>query len=279
MTKSNSLFLMAGTFLILSSCTQRISTSISKNYAALESTQIVKVIDIDDAVPVGSELLGEVKIGDTGFTNNCDYEAVLSDARIEARKVGGNALKIVDHKYPDMMSTCHRIKADIYKVNFVDVAPIVATTQRDSSTRTVQVPVKDTIQVVKMGSGYRFKYKGEELTGLRLEDVIDNNAEAARYFNKAKGSAGFGNVLGYAGGFMIGWPIGTALGGGKANWTMAAIGCGLLVIAIPIVSSANHNVLKAVNAFNQESLTSSRNTYYNITLGMNQSGLGLAINF
>lgn len=265
--------------MMLSSCTPRISTSISKNYPPLGSTQVVKVIDIDDAVPAGSELLGEVKIGDTGITDNCDYEAVLSDARIEARKVGGNALKIMDHKYPDMMSTCHRIKAEIYKVNFVEAVPVVATTQTDSSTRTVQAPVKDTIQVVKMGSGYRFKYKGEELTGLRLEDVIDNNAEAARYFNKAKGSAGFGNVLGYAGGFMIGWPIGTAIGGGKANWTMAAIGCGLLVIAIPIVSSANHNVLKAVNAYNQGALTSSRNTYYNITLGMYQSGLGLAIRF
>jgi len=279
MTKTNSLFLLVATFLLLSSCTPRISTSISKNYAPLRSTQEVKVIDIDDVVPAGSELLGEVKIGDTGMINNCNYEAVLSDARIEARKVGGNALKIVDHKYPDMMTTCHRIKALIYKVNFVEVAPALAAVQLDSSARTVQLPVKDTIQVAKMGSGYRFKYKGEELTGLRLEDVIQNNAEAARYFNKAKVSASFGSVLGYAGGFMIGWPIGTALGGGKANWTMAAIGCGLVVIAIPIVSSSNHNVLKAVNAFNQETLTSSRNTYYNITLGMNQSGLGLAIHF
>lgn len=30
-------------------------------------------------------------------------------------------------------------------------------------------------------------------------------------------------ILSYAGGFMIGWPIGTAIGGGKPAWALAGI--------------------------------------------------------
>ena len=39
------------------------------------------------------------------------------------------------------------------------------------------------------------------------------------------------------GGFLIGWPLGTALAGGDPNWTLAAIGAGCVAIAIPRPSS------------------------------------------
>ncbi len=36
-------------------------------------------------------------------------------------------------------------------------------------------------------------------------------------------------------------PIETALGNGKANWTLAGIGAGLATISIPISAKANKN--------------------------------------
>lgn len=42
--------------------------------------------------PDSTEVLGKVKIGDSGFTTNCSYEAVINKAKMGSRKVGGNAI-------------------------------------------------------------------------------------------------------------------------------------------------------------------------------------------
>lgn len=223
--------------------------------------------------------LGEVKIGDTGFSTNCDYETVIDAAKLEARKVGGNAIKIVSHQNPDFVSSCHRITATIYKITSSNVIPTISKLQGDSLLQSVQTPVYDTIQIIKLGSGYRYNYKGEVLTLDRLGVLLQNNSLASEYFNKVKGSSGIINILGYAGGFLVGYPLGTFLGGGKPNWTLAAVGCGLIAIAIPIASSADKNLFKAVNVYNQFAPTSRNDNYYNIKLGINQTGVALLIRF
>lgn len=58
-------------------------------------------------------------------------------------------------------------------------------------------------------------------------------------------------ILGYAGGFMIGWPLGTAIGGGEPNWALAGIGAGLVVLSIPLSSSAKKKTIKAIELYNQ----------------------------
>ena len=120
--------LLIGCILILSSCAPKISTTISKNYSALDYREEVKVLGLQDPVPTNSEELGIVKIGDTGFSTNCGWEVVIDKAKMEARKVGGNAIKITDHIPPSVMgSSCHRITAKILKVENFDNIPAVAT--------------------------------------------------------------------------------------------------------------------------------------------------------
>jgi len=135
-------------------------------------------------------------------------------------------------------------------------------------------PIKDTIQY----TGNKYTLNNEVLTLTKMEVIMQDNTVAMEYLKSAKGSSGFANVLAYAGGFMIGYPLGTALGGGKPNWTLAAIGCGLIVIDIPIVSSANKKLRKAVNAYNQTGTLSRVEKYY-FKLGINQNGMGLALRF
>ncbi|MEI8085613.1 MAG: hypothetical protein WCG93_05280 [Paludibacter sp.] len=259
---------------LLSSCTPKVITSISKNYAALDSTQEVRVIELTEEVPLKSELLGEVKVGDSGFTNKCDLPTVLAAAKLEARKVGGNAIRIVSHQFPDYASSCHRITANIYKVSSYDVAAVHSA----DSIVTTALAI-DTIQINKAAGGYKFMYKGENLTMDRLGFLSNKNATSAKYFSKAKGTMGFLQVMGFMGGGLIGYPIGTFLGGGKPNWSLAAVGCGILVISLPIVSSANNNLLKAVNAYNQSSVISRKDNFYDVKLGLNPSGLALIVQF
>jgi len=260
--------------ILLSSCTPKIITSISKNYAALDSTQEVRVIELTEEVPLQSELLGEVKVGDTGFSNKCDLPTVLAAAKLEARKVGGNAIRIVSHQLPDYASSCHRITANIYKVSSFDK---VASNSVDSTATTALII--DTIQITKAAGGYKFSYMGENLTMDRLGVLSNKNATSAKYFSKAKGTTGLLQVMGFMGGALIGYPIGTFIGGGKPNWSLAAVGCGILVVSLPIVSSANNNLLKAVNAYNQSSVITRKDNFYDVKLGLNPSGLALIVQF
>ncbi|SHG03088.1 hypothetical protein SAMN05444274_1227 [Mariniphaga anaerophila] len=118
--KKLKLFLGITFLTIFCSCSPRISTSLSKNYPPLDYRQKVVVIDLDQPKPNNSEELGQIKVGDSGFSTKCNYETVVDKAKLEARKVGGNAIKITKHKTPDLWSTCHRITAIILKVEDIE---------------------------------------------------------------------------------------------------------------------------------------------------------------
>jgi hypothetical protein len=118
------IFLATSCLLIFSSCSPKISTQVIKNYSPLDYRQEVRVFGLSEQVPLNSEEIGTVKIGDTGFSTNCGWEVVIDKAKGEARKAGGNAIKIIDHIPPSMMgSSCHRIKAKILKVDNFDNIP------------------------------------------------------------------------------------------------------------------------------------------------------------
>jgi len=139
--------------------------------------------------------------------------------------------------------------------------------------------IRDTIQYQKNGMGYKFTLNNETLTLDKLGNVMQDNPTSMEFFKKAKGTFGIISVLSYAGGFLIGYPLGTLLGGREQpNWTLAVIGCGLIGIAIPITSGADKNLLKAVQVYNQGKPVSLKNNY-EIKLGVNQNGLALAILF
>lgn len=85
--------------------------------APLDAYGPVAVIDLTDPVPEMTEVLGHVKVGDTGLTTNCSYSTVIARAREAARQAGGNALQIIEHRPPTTFgSSCHRITAAILYV-------------------------------------------------------------------------------------------------------------------------------------------------------------------
>lgn len=109
------------TLIFLSSCNPLITTNLNKSYPPIDYKQDVVIIGINQTEPDSCEVLGEVKIGDTGFSVNCGYDLAIDKAKLEARKAGGNALKIIDHRLPNPMgSSCHRIKAKILKIKDIE---------------------------------------------------------------------------------------------------------------------------------------------------------------
>jgi hypothetical protein len=93
----------------------------SKNVSVVRyetpNTGEVQVIGVGQSVPEGAVLVGSVNIGEGGATpsNRCTYGKVLQAAIQETQGMGGNILYIKQHKEPDLLSTCHRIKCEVYK--------------------------------------------------------------------------------------------------------------------------------------------------------------------
>ncbi len=101
---------------ILSACGPRISTQLYKKHSELNYKEEVTVIKSSQPLPQDAQVIGTVNVGDSGFSVKCNYELVLDKAKLEARKIGGNVLRITRYTPPDLMSSCHRIKADIIRV-------------------------------------------------------------------------------------------------------------------------------------------------------------------
>jgi hypothetical protein len=120
MKKLHGLLIVAA-LIFFSSCNPKISTSIRRSYPPLDYKQEIVVIGLAHPEPENAEVLGQVKIGDTGFSTKCGYDIVIDKAKLEARKAGGNAIKIIEHKPPTAMgSTCHRITAKILKAENIE---------------------------------------------------------------------------------------------------------------------------------------------------------------
>ena len=98
-------------------CSPRIVANISDPQPTLEYSEEVSLELIGAAPPDSARLIGTIKVGESGFTTKCNLDHVINLAKLEARKYGGNLIIIVDHKPPDIISSCHRIVVEVYRIN------------------------------------------------------------------------------------------------------------------------------------------------------------------
>lgn len=135
---------------------------------------------------------------------------------------------------------------------------------------------EQTIQIKKTAFGTSYLQNEKKLTPKQLLDITQYNAEANEIMKKAKTNADVSMVLGAIGGFMIGWPLGTAIAGGDPNWTLAGVGAGFVVVSIPFSVKYSKQAKEAVSIHNKTFEGVSR---LNFDIGCFHSGLGLKISF
>lgn len=136
------------------------------------------------------------------------------------------------------------------------------------------------IEMEKIFGGYKYTQYGNEMTMRDLVKTMESNTQAFHLIKKAQSNNTLASIIGFAGGGLIGWPIGTALGGGEANWTLAGIGAGLVVVGIPISSSANKKTKQAVELFNSSlNSTSLYERKPEFKVIANGNGIGFSMNF
>ncbi len=135
-----------------------------------------------------------------------------------------------------------------------------------------------TIGYEKVFGGYKFTQDGKTLNMDELTTQLNTNEESAQLIKKAKSQSTIASILGGIGGALVGYPVGTAIGGGEPNWVLAGVGAGVIAVGIPISSSANKKSRKAVEIYNSGSRTKKENLA-KLFMVSNNSGMGLAFKF
>lgn len=135
----------------------------------------------------------------------------------------------------------------------------------------------DSIQI-EMKFGTNYIYQGKKLNPRQLLNVMEVNPEAYDVMKKAKRNYDAAQVFSFIGGALIGYPIGTAIGGGDPNWLLAGIGVGVVGVAIPFSIAFNKNARSAVALYN-EGLRTLGHQNVEMKLGMSANGVGLTVTF
>jgi len=106
--------------ILLSGCstTMKVKGTTENSLQPLKIYESVVIIEENESIqPNESNLkIGVFEIKDGGLSLDCSYERVKSIAKNKARSIGGNSVKILEHKLPGKWSTCHRIKFEVYKL-------------------------------------------------------------------------------------------------------------------------------------------------------------------
>jgi len=135
----------------------------------------------------------------------------------------------------------------------------------------------DTIEIQqKLGKVYLTD--GKPMLARDLYSLLNTNEEATLKVKQAKSNLFPLYLFSIAGGFLIGWPLGTAIGGGEANWTLALIGVGLVGLAIPFQVGYNKNIYQAVRIYNA-GVQKSVSNKATMELGITGNGIGVVVRF
>lgn len=143
---------------------------------------------------------------------------------------------------------------------------------------TVSAQSDSLIATIAFG-GYEFEQNGKFLTPMAMLKIMESDPEAYPIMLKAKANSGFASILAFSGGFLVGYPVAMAIGGGEPNWSLAGAGAGLIVIAIPLSMIARRNAILAVDIYNSKLSSSQFDQGIKMMLGLHDYGIGLAMKF
>ncbi|WP_299458615.1 hypothetical protein [uncultured Microscilla sp.] len=125
--------------------------------------------------------------------------------------------------------------------------------------------------------GY-FLQNGKKLNRIKITGIMMNTPEAYKHLKASFADANVATFFATLGGGLIGWPLGTALAGGKPLWALAGVGVGMALISIPIYASANKKAAQAAKIYNQR-LGTNQITGMRLRLHFSGNGIGLRLKF
>ncbi len=128
--------------------------------------------------------------------------------------------------------------------------------------------------------GYKFIQNGKKLKWKELVAATESNVEANLLIRKARTHNTISTVGALLGGALIGIPLGQSASDQDPNWTLAYIGGGIALVAIPFSFSGFNKVNKGIDDYNL-SLKSASIYHFKPEFQViaNGNGIGLSMNF
>lgn len=138
--------------------------------------------------------------------------------------------------------------------------------------------IPDSIYLKKVSGKFQYIHNEKPLNNNQLYGLLSLNKLATVELQKANSSRAAAMIFGFAGGFMIGWPLGTLIAGGEPKWYLAGIGGGLILLSIPFSLEAKSNIRDAVDIYN-EGIKNTSMVKMQLLLGFTQNGIGVRLIF
>lgn len=132
------------------------------------------------------------------------------------------------------------------------------------------------ILMYKTFGGVRFERDSMVISPRQVQSILQEDAPAYEKFRKARANSSVSALLGFAGGVLIGIPVGTAIIGGDPEWGFALGGAGLIGLSIPFNRVFQRNAQDALDIYNQKK-SSRRNFSPELYWSGSQLGLRLKI--
>lgn len=133
----------------------------------------------------------------------------------------------------------------------------------------------DTIAVEKN----KFYYHGMQIESMRqIKSLVANDELALKEVKKGSAAGGFGYVLGYMGGFALGWEIVDIIMG-KTNPVILASGVALTAAGLGLSFLANSYLKKGVAIYNANLSKTTSGGGVELDFGLVLGGVGLTLSF
>ncbi len=127
------------------------------------------------------------------------------------------------------------------------LALLAATTQGNAQRR------NNTIEMRRSAFGAAsFFRNGERLSLGSVGKYMAEQPEAFRHWRAARRTRTFGHVLGFAGGYLLGYAFGQAIAGVKPATGLLVVGGGLTALSIPMRISFKQRAIIAVDLYNEQ---------------------------
>lgn len=133
------------------------------------------------------------------------------------------------------------------------------------------------IEVYKVFGGYQYEESGYILNLQDIEDIVQENKRSLYYLKEAKKLNIFSRIISASGGALIGYAIGSKVTTDEYNKTIISMGCGLIIIAIPITIATNNKIKLAVDSYNSKLKSTGSIDKIDMKIGFTQNGIGLTI--
>ncbi len=140
------------------------------SYPVLSKTEPFRVFHAEDTFVMNAQdIIGEIIIKDGGLTLSCDYKTIVENATEQAKRMGGNILRIYEHKEPNNITTCHGIKAKVLRIEeaWQYENEIEWNKDRRLKIRDFKGNIKklDMITIAMTASGFKLHYRGNRMKG------------------------------------------------------------------------------------------------------------------